>query len=197
MAFEVSKDQQDALTELINIGIGRAAHVINQMISERVTLSVPEIKIAQLSTLWAELGLANERVSTVTMDFSGSFSGQSAIVLSSKTATNLVSALVGGDAMETEELDMLKVSTLSEVGNIIANNIVGSIANALQKRLEYNIPYYQEVTSFSEIGVNANNIGIVAKTQFQVRNLEIKGDIVLVFATDGLDKLLADVSALL
>ena len=92
---------------------------------------------------------------------------------------------------------MLKVSTLSEVGNIIANNIVGSIANALQKRLEYNIPYYQEVTSFSEIGVNANNIGIVAKTQFQVRNLEIKGDIVLVFATDGLDKLLADVSALL
>lgn len=197
MAFEVSKDQQDALTELINIGIGRAAHVINQMISERVTLSVPEIKIAQLSTLWAELGLANERVSTVTMDFSGSFSGQSAIVLSSKSATNLVSALVGGDAMETEELDMLKVSTLSEVGNIIANNIVGSIANALQKRLEYNIPYYQEVTSFSEIGVNANNIGIVAKTQFQVRNLEIKGDIVLVFATDGLDKLLADVSALL
>jgi chemotaxis protein CheC len=197
MAFAVSKDQQDALTELINIGIGRAAHVINQMISERVTLSVPEIKIAQLSTLWAELGLANERVSTVTMDFSGSFSGQSAIVLSSKSATNLVSALVGGDAMETEELDMLKVSTLSEVGNIIANNIVGSIANALQKRLEYNIPYYQEVTSFSEIGVNANNIGIVAKTQFQVRNLEIKGDIVLVFATDGLDKLLADVSALL
>lgn len=196
MDYQVSQDQKDALTEMINIGIGRAAHVINQMISERVTLSVPEVRIEKLDQLWEELGFQNEKVSTVMMEFSGTFSGHSAIVLSSKSATNLVAALVGGEAVETEELDMLKVSTLSEVGNIIANNIIGSIANSLQKRLEYNIPFYREVHAAKDMGVDTELIGIVAKTQFQVKNLEIKGDIVLFFATDGLDRLLKEISAI-
>ena len=35
----------DALTEIFNIGIGRAAKSLNQMVSQTVDLTIPEIEI--------------------------------------------------------------------------------------------------------------------------------------------------------
>jgi chemotaxis protein CheC len=42
---ELSELEQDALTELVNMGVARAASSLRHMVDEQVLLSVPSIKI--------------------------------------------------------------------------------------------------------------------------------------------------------
>jgi chemotaxis protein CheY-P-specific phosphatase CheC len=43
--MKTSPEQLDALRELINIGIGRAAGVLNEMLSAHIQLYVPDVEI--------------------------------------------------------------------------------------------------------------------------------------------------------
>ena len=43
--MDLTPDQIDALKELINIGIGRSASMLNEMVNTRVYLQVPSVKV--------------------------------------------------------------------------------------------------------------------------------------------------------
>ena len=43
--MKVTSYQVDALTELINIGVGRAAGMLNQILEAHIQLQVPSVKI--------------------------------------------------------------------------------------------------------------------------------------------------------
>ncbi len=53
--MNISANQIDALKELVNIGIGRAAGVLNQMVSAHIKLQVPRIQIITLRDLTEEI----------------------------------------------------------------------------------------------------------------------------------------------
>jgi len=42
--MDLTDRQRDALTEIMNIAIGRAAHSLNQLVKEEINLTIPEIK---------------------------------------------------------------------------------------------------------------------------------------------------------
>jgi chemotaxis protein CheC len=53
--MDLTADQIDALKELINIGIGRAAGVLNTMLHSHIRLRVPVVEIFSPSALKEEM----------------------------------------------------------------------------------------------------------------------------------------------
>lgn len=188
--------QLDALQELVNIGVGRAASILHDMVGSHIHLQIPYIKLLPSFDVQQELehqlGLAP--VSAVRLGFSGSFAGVAQLVFPTDSASKLVAVLTD-EEFDLCDLDSVKIGTLSEVGNIVINGVMGSISNVLQQHLNYSLPIYLEDTVTNLLNSHDFEIAsaavLVAKARFRMEDLLISGDIILIFKLGALDKLLA------
>lgn len=185
MSF-MTDTQLDALQELLNLGMGRAAAMLNRMLGLHVSLQVPLIKVLPRAEIQQELEnhLGLDQVSTVRIGFGGSINGIAHLVFPPPSAAKLVAALMSEDTDEPEDLDGLKTGTLSEVGNVVLNGVMGAISNVLHQQLRYSIPSYTEVSVssllFSE-DMDQQSLVILAQARFLIEELLIIGDIILIF----------------
>jgi chemotaxis protein CheC len=73
--------ERDALTEIVNIGVSRAASSLRKMIGDQVLLSVPSIEVVSQRRA---ARLISERETSelvaVRQDFSGPFSGRALLI---------------------------------------------------------------------------------------------------------------------
>lgn len=191
----LTEDQQDILIELLNIGMGKAASQLNEMLERPVEIKVPTIKLLHADQLEEEEVKLQfgKFISSVSMEFSGFIAGKTALVFPPKSAQNLVEALTGEEP-GTPEMDSVTVETLSEIGNIVINAVMGSLSNSLGNRLGYSTPTYME-DSLSKVALanlnDSNQVILLAEVAFSISNLEISGKIILTFGLGSLDKLTA------
>lgn len=182
--MNLKPEQTDALIELINIGVGRAAGILNQMLHHHITLEVPNITVRSHPELRKELNALDQGpVSTVRMKFKGAFSGTTALVFPSASAAHLA-AIVSQEDPENSDLDSVRIGTLTEVGNIVINGVMGSITNVLAESVSYSMPLYLEdsVENFLlSHGSDSTSVVLVAQTRFTIEHLQIVGNIILLF----------------
>lgn len=196
--MKLTAEQVDALRELINIGVGKAAGVLNQMIQSHIRLQVPFVQVlspAEYEEAFHELG--KDRVSAVKLGFSGSFSGTAELVFPTESASNLVAVLTGEEP-GTPDLDSVRSGTLSEVGNILLNGVMGSIGNVLRRQITYSLPHYIEDNIENLIcptGSENPSTVLMARTRFMVEQLQIEGDVILLFEVGSFDALLASLDS--
>lgn len=186
--------QQDVLQEVVNIGVGKAAGVLDDMLGTHIRLQIPCIKILLPEQLKDKLEerLDGERVSAVGLGFRGSFAGNAQLVVPTDSASMLV-AILTGEEPGSPDLDSVKIGTLSEVGNIVLNGVMGSISNVFEQRLDYSLPSYKEGTvdnlwPSSDFAPHATIL--LAQTHFTLEQLEISGDIILIFNVGSFDALI-------
>ncbi|MEZ2240301.1 chemotaxis protein CheC [Microcoleus sp.] len=183
--MELTADELDALKELINIGVGHAAGMLNEMIQFPIQLEIPDVELLSSLELQRELKerFGIELISVVQLAFSGSFSGSAQLLFPTESAVNLVSVLTGEDK-GSPDLDSLKISTLSEVGNMVINGVMGSISNVLDQPLDYAVPYYAE-EEIQELLLKEESLHygtiLLAPAHFSIEQLQIQGDIMLFF----------------
>ncbi|MBD3306541.1 chemotaxis protein CheC [candidate division KSB3 bacterium] len=177
--------QLDALTELINIGVGRAAGMLNQILEAHVQLNVPSIQIFPYSHIEHALQtITANALSIVSLGFKGSFSGTALLAFPSGSASQLVDVLTGEESEIEDDLDSIRVGVLTEVGNIVLNGVMGSLSNVLQEHFSYSIPVYIEDTIahlVDENNLDAESTLILAKTELVIKKFHIKGNIILLF----------------
>lgn len=192
--------QLDALSELINIGVGRSAEVLNTMLNSHIDLQVPFVKILLSDDFRKEIeALGSDSLSAVHLAFKGKFSGTAQLIFPAATASKLVTT-VTGEEVRSESLDEIRSGTLCEIGNIVLNGLMGSISNVLKMQLKYSVPTYLEgkiENLTSAIGNMALDTKILlARTHFTIKELKIEGDIIVFFETGALDALLIEIGTL-
>jgi chemotaxis protein CheC len=132
--------ERDALTELVNIGVSRAALSLRRMVGEQVLLSVPSIEAVNRSTA---LTMIRERESdklvAVRQDFRGAFSGRALLIFPEFNSLELVRAVTGGHLTSAEVVEM-EDEALAETGNIVLNGCLATMANMLQRPLSMSLP---------------------------------------------------------
>jgi chemotaxis protein CheC len=185
----LSSYQRDVLTELFNIGVGRAAGILNQMVDGHVDLLVPELTIFESGQDLLDMGFFDpeRKISTIRLDFQGDFSGVAALVFPWDSAGNLVSALAK-DCVDAGTMDSLRIGMLEEIGNIVLNGVMGSMSNMLNKHMEYRPPLYFEDTlqRLLQTALNSRDQMIVfVRTHFLMPDREISGDIMLFFKVEA------------
>lgn len=176
---------KDTIKELVNIGIGKGADVLNQMLNTHINLSVPEIKIMNNDKL---KNYINEKYginfSYVTLPFSGNISGKTKLIFPIESAKRLTK--IFGDNEFDEDLDnsQIRAGILSEIGNIVINAVIGTLSNELSLTLNYTVPSYFEASS--EMLVNRaieffSDEIILCQTNFNIEQLNIQGELILFF----------------
>ncbi len=192
----MTEEQLDALQEFINIGVGRAAGMLNEMIESPILLTVPVLKILDSKALRREVEsrFRGHSLSVVKLDFSGEFSGSAELIFPTESASTLVALLTGEDR-DSPDLDEVKIGTLTEVGNIVINGVLGSISNLLKQQMNYKLPSYFEDTidglMSSNYSFDFDTVFLLAQTKFEIRQLEIIGEIILIFEMSSFGELLS------
>jgi chemotaxis protein CheC len=191
--MNVTADQLDALQELINIGVGRAASLLNEMVDSHIHLEIPVVKVLTAAEAYEELNARfhNDSLASVKLNFSGDFYGTAGLVFPTESASTLVSILTGEEA-GSDDLDAVKIGTLSEIGNIIINGVMGSISNVLKQHMNYTLPVYLEDTIDNLLLPNqiSNSKILLAQARFNIEKLELMGDIILIFEVGTFDALI-------
>src|SRR5215203_2195100 len=132
--------ERDAVSEISNIAMARAAVGLRQMVEHEVLLSVPTVEI--LTKEAATLVVAkpnNPKLVAVRQDFSGPFSGRALLIFPEANSLELVRAVVGRQ-LPLEDIVDLEDEALAETGNIILNSWVATIANLLKQSLKMSLP---------------------------------------------------------
>jgi chemotaxis protein CheC len=185
----ITEEQLDALQEFINIGIGRSAGMLNEMLDAPIQLSVPVLQVFDGSALRKELAYRLDKHRC----FAGSFSGSAELLFSTESASALVALLTGEDR-DSPDLDSVKIGTLTEVGNIVINGVLGSLSNLLKQHMSYALPTYYEGTIEQLLSsnhlFNLDTVFLLAQARFEIKQLEIVGEIILIFEVTSFSELL-------
>src|SRR6476659_10065099 len=139
-ASELSEIEQDALAEIANMGVSRAASSLRRMVGYQVFLSVPAVNIVsrRAASRMVERGHSPKLVA-VQQSFEGPFSGRALLIFPEAQSLELVRSIVGVTHSLEDVID-LEQEALAETGNIILNACLATIANVLWKTMRMSLP---------------------------------------------------------
>ncbi len=130
----------DALTELVNLGVSKAALSLREMVKEQVILSVPTVRLVNRSDAVGMLREGDEgRLVAVHQVFEGDITGRVLLIFPETRSLELVRAVTGGE-LPLEDIIELEQEALAETGNIILNSCLATMANNLQRTLTMSLP---------------------------------------------------------
>lgn len=185
--------ERDALTEIVNIGVGRAASSLRKMIGDQVTLSVPAIDIVsqrRAARLISEREAAD--LVAVRQDFDGAFAGPALLIFPESNSLELVRA-VTGESLSVEDVTEIEQEALTETGNVILNSCLATIANMLKRSLAMTIPevLHGNSAALFEVDEAGDQDGLVLflYIDFAVRKRDIRGYIAMIMDIPSLEKL--------
>lgn len=193
----LTEDQEDALREIINIGIGRAAGTLSQLIGTRIELTVP--RVALITPAEARHALTNPSGGidiAIVQDFRGSISGRSALVLPQESGLRLAQ-LLGDVERPADELDLEMTGILTEVGNIMLNSVLGVLSNLIGTCFSYSVPQFfgnWPLDLLQPVPARGQGLLLTADADFWVRDAGIRGSILVAMSTDALQELLDSVA---
>lgn len=185
--------ERDALTELVNIGVSRAAASLRKMVGKQVLLSVPSVEVVTQDAAAALIGQReSDDLVAIRQEFGGAFSGQALLIFPEDNGLDLVRAILG-DELPPTEVASLKDEALAETGNVILNGCLGTIANMLNQSLQMSLPMvlYGDGKALFDVGVEPDNDGLVLflYINFSVRDRNIRGYIAMIMDLPSLSSL--------
>src|SRR6185295_6333904 len=124
--------ERDALGELSNIAMARAASSLRQMVEHEVLLSVPTVEILSREDATTVVAKSGAKLVAVRQEFKGAFAGRALLIFPEASSLELVRAVVGKQ-LSVEDIIDLEDESLAETGNIILNSWVATIANLLKR----------------------------------------------------------------
>lgn len=195
--MELSSRQNEALTELINIGYGRAAAALSELTGRRITLEVPRVAVYPIQEIGRALTeVLRGEVASVHQVFSGPVSGNALLLLDHDAALMLNSLLLNSP-LHSGRLRAAEREALTEVGNIVLNACLGVFGNLLQVQVTFAVPRL-DVESVDgvlhSISVRSQELqyALMVHTRFAVRNSDVQGYLVIVLGITSFSRLLEE-----
>ena len=156
--FNLSELQHDALVEIFNIGVGHATAAMSEIVNEEVTMSVPSITFLNRADAAEMLGnKERSRVCGVSQHYEGAFQTEAILMFPEDKSLDIVRLMVG-ESVPLKELTEMEQEAMSEIGNIILNSCVGTLANIFSQELSGSLPVYHVGTS-EEILTSSGGLG--------------------------------------
>lgn len=182
-ASELSDLERDAIAEIANMGVSRAATSLRQMVGEQVLLSVPAVEIVTRKEASQLVDRGNPRaLVAVQQSFEGPFSGRALLIFPQAQSLELVRSIVGAENSLEDVID-LEQEALAETGNVILNACLATIANVLRRTMRMSLPSVirgDGATLFeAQTGNPDGDLVLFLYIDFTIKNRDIRGFIAL------------------
>lgn len=195
--MNISESYQDTLTELINIGYGRAAGALSELTGRRIVLEVPRVAVHPIDEVGAALSqVLQGEVASVHQVFSGPISGN-ALLLLDRDAAHLLHSLLLDEESDQEGLHASAREALTEVGNILLNACLGVFGNLLQVQVTFSVPrlHIESVDGvLHSISVRDQELkfALMVHTRFRLRDSDVSGYMVIILGMTSFTRLLEE-----
>lgn len=175
---QLTELQHDALVEIFNIGVGQAAAAMSRIVSEEVTMSVPEISFQSRAEVAHTLGAQEgRRICAIAQQFNGAFNTEAFLMFPEEKSLEIVRLMVG-QSLSLEELSEMEQEAMSEIGNIILNSCMATLANTSGKELQGSLPMYRIGTGndiLGQSGKQQDGVVMTLKIDFNIERHHIYG----------------------
>ncbi len=195
-AFTLSELENDALIEIFNIGVGHAAASMSAIVNEAVRMSVPSISFIPRAEAARLLGAGDagpDRICGVSQHYAGAFETEAILMFPEDKSLDIVRLMVG-EAVPLKELTEMEQEAMCEIGNIMLNSCVGTLANIFQRELQGSLPQYHigtsdQILSATAAGSQADAVVLMLHIDFLLEKHQIHGYVAFVLAISALHDL--------
>lgn len=189
----------DALSELVNLGMSRAAVSLGKMIGQEVVLSVPRVALIGRPEAIAILSNNESRaLIAVHQVFEGDITGRVLLIFPEARSLELVRAVTSG-SLSLEDIIDLEQEALAETGNIILNGCLSTIANQLHRTMKISLPEILRGNSSDLFNLppppDASSFVLFIYINFLIRDRDIQGYLTMLMdlpSVEALRELLRD-----
>lgn len=151
--MDLTGPQQQAMSDILNHAVQDSAGALADVIEGVVGLSVAFVDLTSRAVATRRLDdSARARPAiAVCQQFTGSFSGEMQLIFCEQQSLHLVRTLLA-DTVPLEVMTDLEQDALTEVGNVVLNACLGSLAAQLGGRLTSALPEYRRGTAARLLG---------------------------------------------
>lgn len=131
----ISDIEMDVLREVGNIGAGNAATALADILADRVDMTVPELKIVDVSEMTNILGGPENEMVGILVNMTNDVQGMLMFLLDKEFTHLLINVLLDENIEDFSSITDMGISALMEIGNILS----GAYVNALSTMTDLNI----------------------------------------------------------
>ena len=191
-AANLDKAELDALNELFNVGLHRAAASLSELTGQRIVVDLPRLWVCPMNEIHARLlELVEGDLATVHQIFKGPVAGDAVLLLEYDGATLLASLMTGGEVALGGRLDQSAREVLTEVGNIVLGSCLSAFGDMLRVSVSFSVPRIHVESlegMLRSLAVDAEEMqyALIAATQFRLSQLEVSGYLIVAIGVSSL-----------
>ena len=186
--ISLTEEQQDTLKEIGNIGTGNAVTALSRLVKKKIDVTLTDVGIIPLNELPTQFGGPKEKVCGIFCHIDKPSQATILNIFEMTPLMNLIADLAGGKSkidpkkVKTKnDLDEYAISTIVEMGNIMAGHYASALADLIGSKLMIDIPEFT-MSQAGEIGEflsqelkSVAEFFIIIKTSIKVADLKLKG----------------------
>ena len=196
----LSDDQDDALREITNIGMGRAGEQLAKVLNTFVELSIPQLTITTPDELTGDMGKMislNGEATSIRQAFFGHWRGE-ALTLFQEPDCNKLAKMMG----YTGDLDRdLELELMLDVSNILVGACLNGIAHTLGSDLNFSPPsLIAKRATLNEIFKTSTfdwKHVLLMEVCFKLENIDFTAHLIMMISEDSLATLQGDLDSFL
>ncbi|WP_317367861.1 chemotaxis protein CheC [uncultured Tyzzerella sp.] len=152
----------DMLKEVANIGTGNAATSLSNLVNQRISMTVPTVKMPEFKNLADIIGGADALIAGLLVGISGDVDGIMMYLMTEKSACTLAKEIMGRDKNNFTEFDEIDYSMLTEIGNILTSSYLTALSQLMNYKINQSVPSLSVDMAGAILSVPAIEFGRVA-----------------------------------
>jgi len=189
----LSENAMDALSELFNVGLHRAAASLSSITGQPIVVDRPKLVICEVSDIERPLAeLVGGEIATVHQIFGGAVAGDAVLLIEHEKAAALARLMTGGEAAAGGRLDQSGREVLVEIGNIVLGACLSGFGDMLKVPVSLSVPRIH-IDSLRTILASLVGDGEVAQfavivsTRFRLSQLAVDGYMIIAVGAKSLN----------
>ncbi|MCK4285420.1 MAG: chemotaxis protein CheC [Candidatus Lokiarchaeota archaeon] len=186
--YKLSEYQLETLQEIGNIGAGNAVTALSRLINKKIDVNLTDVGIITVDKLSEQFQRSSEKVCGIFCHVKKSSQSTILNIFEMKPLMKLVANLAGNKSKfnpekvkSKEDLDSFAVSTIIEMGNIMAGHYVSALADLTGTKMMIDIPEF----AMSDSGLlgeflakelkSISKYVVIIKTSINISDLKLTG----------------------
>ena len=190
----------DIIKEIFNIGVGKAANMLSEIVGKKIILNVPSIEVFDDEN--QEQGFdkyfcksLNGTLMVSSIAFEEKITGKANLIFPADKMRTFINLCINEE--KNTGLDMnftdIDIDIIKEVGNIILNSIIGEISNLLNVSLNYTLPTVK-IFNYKDFKISIKCkdyiYTLMLYITFFINDTEIEGAIIIDLTLNSLNELM-------
>ena len=194
--MRLDEHQVDALTELFNVGMHRAAASLSELTQQRITVELPKVWVVPIEEIQPQLEtLVGGDLATVHQIFSGPMAGDAVLLLEYDKAALLTKLMTDGQVAGGGRLDQSAREVLAEVGNMVLGACLSAFGDMLKVGVSFSVPrlHVESLTGvLRSLHVDSDELryAVISGTRFRLSQLEVDGFLIVAVGVTSLTRIM-------